>query len=284
MPSFAKDVDAATFDQAVLEESKRAPVVVDFWAPWCGPCRALQPVLEKLVGEYQGRFVLAKVNADANPELAAQFNVRSIPAVKGFVDGQLKDEFLGALPESAVRAFIDGLMPSQADRLRHAAAQARARGDDDAAVDLLKEAAQLEPRNEAVSADRLELLLDLARLEEARGVAAQLGPLAAQDRRTSRALARLELASGPSTESEAALRAKLDANQADLDARLALAKRLANEQRYEAALEELLEIIRRDRKWNDEAGRKIMLSIFEVLGGQGELVNTYRRRLASALH
>src|SRR5512138_640548 len=118
MSAYASDVSSANFQAEVIERSREVPVLVDFWAPWCGPCRVLKPVLEKLADQYQGRFRLAKINSDENPNLSAQFGVRSIPNVKAFVDGQLADEFLGAQPESAVRQFIDGLLPTAGDLLQ----------------------------------------------------------------------------------------------------------------------------------------------------------------------
>ena len=286
MSTVAREITSADFDQIVIQGSKQQPVLVDFWAPWCGPCRALTPVLERLAQEYEGRFVLAKVNSDDNPDLAREYGIRSIPNVKAFVDGLLADEFLGALPESAVREFIDRLMPTPAELMRRDAATRAAAGAADEALALLAGAAEREPNNDAVHADRIELLLDLARVADARAVASRLGPLAARNPAVARALARLQLADDAGVDASAeTLEERVRKAPDDLEARLRLAKLYAAQQRYEPALEQLLEITRRDRGYGDDAGRKTMLAIFDLLQGQqSELVSRYRRLLASALH
>ena len=283
MPAVSQDVTAATFEASVMEPSEQVPVLVDFWAPWCGPCRALTPMLEKLAEQYQGRFLLAKVNSDDEQELAARYGVRSIPNVKAFYGGELVDEFLGALPESAVRQFIDRIIPSPAELTRREAAQKIAAGESQRALELLTAAAEMEPNNDVLHADRAELLLDLGRATEARDAAAQLSPLALQEPRIARLAARLQF-SGGTTADEGTLAARIQSDPADVEARLALAKLYVNQKRYEAALEQLLEVIRRDRKFGDDAGRKTMLALFELLGANNELVTRYRRLLASALH
>ena len=283
MTAHAIDVSTDSFEREVIDASKQAPVLVDFWAPWCGPCRALTPVLEKLAEQYQGKFRLAKVNSDENPELSRQFGVRSIPSVKAFVDGNLVDEFLGARPESAVREFIEGLLPRPADLLRKEAMELAAEGEYDRALTVLAQAAELDPMNDPVHADTAEILLAMGRTAEAKAAAARMGPLASQDRRIGALLAQLQFAEGAAAD-PSALDGRIASNPDDLEARLQLAKALVTQQRYEPAMEQLLEIIRRDRKWNGEAGRKTMLAVFDLLGGQGELVSKYRRQLAAALN
>jgi putative thioredoxin len=283
--AFAHDVTSADFNQVVIQGSQRAPVLVDFWAPWCGPCRMLTPVLEKLADEYQGKFQLVKVNSDENLDLAREYGIRSIPNVKAFVNGQVVDEFLGALPESAVREFIDRVMPTPGELMRRDAAAQAAAGDEQRALALLATAADLEPNNGAIQADRIKTLLDLGRVAEALEVASSLSPLAAQDAHLPQALARLQIAdtdAGPTDPAE--LEARVRSNPDDLDARLRLAKLYASQQRYEPALEQLLEITRRDRSFGDDAGRKTMLAIFDLIKNQNELVRRYRRLLSATLH
>jgi putative thioredoxin len=283
--AFARDVTSADFNQVVIQGSQQAPVLVDFWAPWCGPCRMLTPVLEKLADEYRGKFQLVKVNSDENPDLAREYGIRSIPNVKAFVNGQVVDEFLGALPESAVREFIDHVMPTPGELMRRDAAAQAAAGDQQRALALLVTAADLEPNNGAIQADRIKTLLDLGRVAEAREVACDLTPLAAQDAHLAQVLARLQLAdtdAGPTDPGE--LEARVRSNPDDLDARLRLAKLYASQQRYEPALEQLLEITRRDRSFGDDAGRKTMLAIFDLIENQNELVSRYRRLLSATLH
>ena len=282
MSTHALDISAANFQREVIDASRAVPVLVDFWAPWCGPCRVLKPVLEKLADQYQGRFRLAKVNSDDNPQLSAQYGVRSIPNVKAFVDGELVDEFLGAQSESAVRAFIDGLMPSPGEILRRQAAARSAAGDAAGALGLLEQAAEA-GHDDAVYADMIEILLAQGHVAQATTIADKLGPLAGDDPRVRALLARLRFADDGKQDASA-LRARIEAEPANLEARLRLAGLDVAGQRYESALEQLIEIIRRDRKWNDEAGRKTMLAVFDLLGAQHELTGRYRRKLASLLN
>jgi putative thioredoxin len=278
-------VTDADFDQAVIEGSRQTPVVVDFWAPWCGPCRMLTPVLEKLADEYQGKFILAKVNADENPALSQRYAVRSIPSVMAFVDGEPVDQFLGAQPESGVREFLNRLLPTAGELLGRQAAEQRAGGNLEAALDLLNQAAALEPNNELVLADLVQTLLDLNRIEAARQAGATLRPLRATHHRAAQALARLDLADDGTQEANAALlEARIKSHPDDLDARLALAKRYARSHGYEQALDQLLEMLRRDRTFGGDIARKTMLALFELLGNEHPLVRRYRKELAAVLY
>lgn len=280
MSEHALDVGLADFPQRVLEESRHRPVVVDFWAPWCGPCKSLKPVLEKLAAEYGGKFLLAKINSDENQELAARYGVRGIPSVKAFIDGEQVDEFSGALPEPEVRAFLDRLVPSPVDELRQQAAAARMAEDTAGALQLLAEASKLDPDHLGVRLDAAEIMLDLGETDEASRLIGSVADDA--DPRVAQLKARLQFL-GAAGEDEAALRARVATNENDLEARLKLAKLLVAAGQYEAGMDQLLEIVRRDRGFGDDIGRKTLLSVFNLLDG-GELVSRYRRLLASALN
>lgn len=285
MSPYAIDVSEAEFDQAVLEASKNVPVIIDFWAEWCGPCRTLKPMLEKLAEESEGRFILAKVDSDKNPAIAGRFGVRSIPTVVAVVNGEEVNRFSGALPEGQVREFIDNLIPSPADELRaQAGAQFRA-GNSAEALNLLAQASQLDPHNEWVRVDAAEIMLSLNETDEVQRLIDSLSPATREDERVSRLLTQLQfIGSAQGSVAEAELRQRIEANPADLDARLQLANLCVARSHFEEGLEQLLEIVRRDRQFGDDVGRKTMLSVFNLIAGQGELVSRYRRLLASALN
>jgi len=280
------DVNSDTFESVVIEGSHKTPVIVDFWAPWCGPCRALTPVLEKLAAEYDGRFVLAKVNSDDNSELSARYGVRGIPSVKAFVGGRIVDEFSGALPERAVREFLERVVPSPVDELRGRAVDVyRESHDIEQALELLSRAAELDPADENVLIDRAALLVESGRHEEARQLLSALSPLGGMDERVSVLQSKLDLAQGAAdAPSEALVRQRIERDENDLEARLQLAHLHVARSEHRQALEQLLDIVRRDRSFGDDVARKTMLKVFELLGNGGELVSEFRRKLASAMN
>jgi putative thioredoxin len=246
----ATDVSTQTFEKEVLEASKTVPVVVDFWAPWCGPCRSLTPIIEKVVGEFKGRVKLVKVNSDDNPELSQAFQIQSIPNVIAFKDGRAVSQFIGAQPETQVRTFVEKLLPSQMEAaLKNAEALLAAGNLDDAERQLavIKSDPSIAARIEAVR----------------QGIAyARAGD------------------QGPA---EAELRAKVDANPADHETRLALASLYAGQRRYQEAMDELLEILKRAKNWREGEARKQLISLFTLASSQPALVAEYRRKLASAM-
>lgn len=284
MSAHVVDVTTDTFEREVIEASKSTPVVVDFWAPWCGPCRVLKPILEKLVSEYGGRFKLAKVNSDENQEIAAAYGIRSIPDVMAFKDGKPVSQFLGAIPESQVRAFIDALIPTPSEIERARATELREAGDLAGAVEALRKALELDAANDPARLDLAELLVELKRVDEAEAALTAVQPNIDWDERLATLRAALAFARSAGSASEAELKPKLAANSADHEARFALASLYAGSKHYREALDELLEIVRRNRNWKDGAARKQILAIFNLAEKQPELVSEYRRKLASALN
>jgi putative thioredoxin len=279
-----KDVGAADFSREVLERSAQVPVVVDFWAPWCGPCRVLGPILEAEVSALGGRVEMVKVNTDESPELAMQYGVQGIPAVKAFRDGRVAAEFVGAIPAASVRAWLAQLAPSpSATALAEAETAARAGRGAQAEAQLRALLGDAEAKDKAALA-LARLLLDGGRAQEARSV------LDGIDARSPEALAvptlerRLAFfADAQAYGGEATARAALEKDAKDLEARYALASALAARGAAGEALEHFLEIVSRNRKFKDDGARLAMLAIFDQLGGDSELTQEYRRRLQIVL-
>ena len=277
------DVTRENYAQ-VMEASFQVPVLVDFWASWCQPCLALMPILARLAEEYDGKFLLGKLNTEEEQEIAAQFGIRSIPNVKLFRNGQPVDEFMGALPEGAVREFLDRHIPRESDATVSQARQHLQAGDAGGAIGILEEARRADPENQ-----RITLLLAEAQAAAGDVTAAEamLDELPA-DTQSKPEVAALrnhlfferEVAGLPAA---AELEARLEADEGDHEARYQLALRKVARRDYETAMDLLLELMKKDRSFGDDAGRRSLLKIFELLGDDPR-VSRYRSRMANLLY
>ncbi|MBF0213750.1 MAG: co-chaperone YbbN [Magnetococcales bacterium] len=275
------NVDGTAFEREVLERSRSVPVLVDFWATWCGPCRTLGPILEKLADEMNGRFYLAKIDSDREPELARRYGVRGIPAVKLFVDGKLIDEFTGALPESQVRRFLDQALPGEADKQVALAREAEAREAWHEAVALYQAALSLEGEHAGALLGLARVLLALERGEEATALLARLKPRDRESVEAKTLAARLAFLGGAADLQ--ALMDRVRENPEDLGALLELGETLVAQERYAEGLDHLLEVVRRDRSFGEDAGRKAIIRVFDLLGPGHPLIPGYRQKLSALL-
>ena len=282
MNQWTIDVNEENFEPAVLEQSKEVPVLVDFWAEWCGPCKVLGPVLEKLADEYGGEFVLARVNVDENQNLAGAFGIQGIPAVKLFKDGDLASEFTGALPEPMLREFLSKFLPSAADKRAQEAAALEDQGKDAEAKALFQSILETDPSHAKSLLGLGRLAMNAGDNEAALEFLDKIPIVADERKEADRLIARLKLHGG-ATQDLTALRAKVDAEPKNLDARFELAQALAGAEKYQEALAELLVIVKTDRSFQDDGGRKAMVQIFEVLGSEDPLTDQYRSELAKVL-
>jgi putative thioredoxin len=287
--NLVKDATDQSFAADVIETSKRVPVLVDFWAPWCGPCKQLGPTIEKVVREQNGKVKLVKINIDENPAMAGQLRVQSIPAVFAFVDGRPVDGFMGALPESQIKQFVSKLtkMGSLADQIAQAldmARQAAAQDDHDATIDIANQIIQADPTQAEAYAIRMKAEMAMQQLDLAQATLALVPPEKLTDSHIISAKAALELALNPvDTSGIAKYQAALVANPKDHESRKHLAVLLNGIANREAATDHLIHIIKTDRTWQDDAARKLLVEFFEAWGPKDEATLAGRRKLSSVL-
>ncbi len=282
---FVKNVSEATFKAEVLEASAEVPVLIDFWASWCGPCRVLGPVLEKLAVEYNGGFILAKVNTEENPRLAMEFQIQSIPNCVLFRHGRPVDQFVGAYPEASIRQFLKPYCPTEADKLYSAAEGKLGEDSNSQAETLLREALKLDPTHSAARLALAKLLIADGRRAEAREQIDTI--LAAADEYEAATHLKEVLAFHDECQTaggKSACRAQLELDPTNLDARFGLAACLAADGKYSEALEEFLAVVAKDKHFRDEAARKAMVALFSLVGERSELAEQYRTRLARTLY
>jgi putative thioredoxin len=287
--AFIKDASLETFAADVLEASRDVPVIVDFWAPWCGPCKQLGPALEKVVTEANGAVRLVKVNIDENPEIARQLRIQSIPTVYAFKNGQPVDGFMGAVPESQLRAFVQQLTggelgASHADEVLAAADEAFAAGDLGNAAQAYGHVLQEEPGHPRAVAGLARCYLQSGDLDRARTTLGLVRPDGAADEAIRTVEAELKLREQAAQAGDSApLNAKLASDPNDHQARYDLALALDAKGDRDGAIEQLLELIKRDRKWNDDGARKHLVTLFEAMGPADPRTIAARRKLSSLL-
>ncbi len=298
------NVTIANFETEVIEASMHTPVLVDFWAPWCGPCKVIGPLLEKVEAEYAGRFKLVKIDSDQEQQLAGAFGIKSIPTCVLLMNGQPVDGFMGALPEGQIKAFLDKHLPA-AEELEAAAEEAAAldalaEGDLEGALEKLQHAVQTDPNNDDARFDLVKLLLDMDRDDDAKVAFAPVIAKAAAVRRLD-SLQRWMKARDAQAEvtdpqaRAAELQARIATNKRDFDSRFALAQLLLAHSQFVPAMDELLEILMRDKTWSEELARKTFIAVLDIIEppkpkvAEGQVppedptVATYRRRLSSVI-
>ncbi len=283
--AYIHNVGAQDFQALVIENSYKQPVLVDFWAEWCGPCKSLAPVLAKLAEEYNGKFILAKVDTEKEQELATHFGIKSLPTMKVIFNGQIAGERVGAVPESEIRALIDPLIISESDKVMEAAMVAHNEGRTQDALDLMNQALAHDP-------DNVDLKINIAKLVAAEGdmqsASALLDSLSEEESKNDEAVklrAKINFAKqleGLLTTEQ--IESRLAENPEDLEALLDKSHHLSASGLYEEAMETLIQIMTIDRKFQDDAGRKGLLALFDMLGGEQEAVQKYRRKLFTLLH
>lgn len=284
-----KDSDTRRFVQDVVEASRQTPVIVDFWAPWCGPCKQLGPALEKVVKQANGKVRLVKINVDENQQLAAQMRVQSIPAVFAFVNGQPVDGFMGALPESQLRQFVDrlggqGNMAEQIEAAVAAGQESLAKKDYQSAAQIFLQVIQADREHAGALAGLAKCQIETGDIENAKATLALVPPAKANNADVLSAKAALELALNPvDVSAVAGLTREVESNPDNLQARFDLAVALSGAGKRLEAADQLLYIIRKKRDWNDEAARKQLVKFFEAWGPKDDVTLQSRRKLSSIL-
>lgn len=273
------------FQQLVIEKSREIPILVDFWASWCNPCQMLMPIVIHLAEEYQGKFHLVKVNSDEQQALAAQFGVRSLPTLKLFLNGEVVEEIMGAQPEPVLRQILDQYIEMQVNPKVLEAQELLEQGHQDRAYQLMQQAHEEEPQNQQITRDLIRLTIMIGEYEKAESM---IQALPREDRDTpemNELKAQIQFAAiiRQSPEPDI-LEEKINADPDDLESRHQLAAWRVLENNYEAALELLLGIMKKDLGWQDDTARKSMLAIFDMLPGESDLLSKYRRQMFNLLH
>ncbi len=280
--SHITEVSAGNFQAEVVEKSRQVPVLLEFYAEGAEPSQQLAPVLRRLAEEYKGKFHLARIDIQQNPQLVQQLGVRTLPTIKIIFQGQMADNLEGPQEESRLRQIIDQLTMSPVERVREQLDALIAAGERASAIGLLQQLIQDEPGNRALQAELCDLLVMEGRLDEARQI---LSTLPADTEGLSRPKNRIEfLETAASLDSIDELNRRLEKDPEDHQTRLDLAIRLVADDQVETALEQLLELLKRDRQWQDEAARKTMIRVFDLLGKGNELATRYRRKMFTFLH
>ena len=283
--AYIHDVSAQNFQAIVMENSFKNPVLIDFWADWCQPCKTLAPIVAKIADEYAGKFILAKVDTEKEQELAAHFGIKSLPTMKIIVNGQIAGERVGAIPESEIRAFIDPFIVSESDQVLDAAMAAQDAGHTEEALALMNQALVSDPANADLKINIAKLVMLQGDTESALSL---LDSLSDEDNKKDEAVklrTKINLASQlENTPSMQEIENRLAENPNDCEALLQKSHHRSASDQYDEAMDLLIQIMTIDRKFQNDAGRQELLSLFELLGGEHPEVQKYRRKLFTLLH
>jgi len=281
---YVVEVTDENFDQVVLQGSSERLVLVDFWADWCAPCKMLLPLLNKLAEEMNGQFVLAKLNTDQHQALAQEYGVRSLPTVKFFKDGVVVDEFMGVQPEPQIRSMLDLHIVRASDQLLQQAMLLKTQGNPESALAVLQQANSDDPGRTKIIITLAELHIDRGDLDDAESLLETLPKSEKETHEVSVLMAKLEFARNAENQPDSeALLSTIQADENNLEARLQLASQAIHGQDYQTGLEQLLEIMKRDRSFGDDIGRKTLLKVFDILG-DNPLAADYRRKMFNLLY